>query len=155
MNCEIERKFLVVEGNNSFKGEAIAQYEIAQGYICRDPKRTVRVRIRNDEGFLTIKGASDPTGTTRFEWERPISLDDARALMALCEPVVVEKTRYVVPFADHIFEVDIFHGSHSGLTLAEIELTSPDEPFERPEWLGIEVTGDPKYYNAQLSSVVN
>ena len=83
MNCEIERKFLVVEGNTSFKGEAIAQYEIAQGYICRDPKRTVRVRIRNDEGFLTIKGASDPTGTTRFEWERPISPDSTQLCIVI------------------------------------------------------------------------
>lgn len=151
MNCEIERKFLIRLGDASYKTDAIACRSIKQGYICRHPSRTVRVRICDDDAFLTIKGASDASGTTRFEWEKPINPDDARALMALCEPVIIEKTRYVVPFAGHTFEVDEFSGAHSGLVLAEIELASPDEPFERPPWLGDEVTGNANYYNAQLS----
>lgn len=152
MNCEIERKFLILPGDASYKAEAIARHSIKQGYICRHPSRTVRVRVCDDDAFLTIKGAADASGTTRFEWEKPVSLDDARALMALCEPGIIEKTRYIVPFGRHTFEVDEFYGAHAGLVLAEIELDSPEELFERPPWLGDEVTGNANYYNAQLSN---
>ncbi|MEY2702702.1 MAG: hypothetical protein RLY43_1338 [Bacteroidota bacterium] len=146
---EIERKFLVT----SLAGisEAYAEAKIAQGYLNRNPERTVRVRIKNDKGYLTIKGKSDATGTTRFEWEKEIQLHEAEALLLLCEKGVIEKTRYAIQKGKHVFELDVFEGANKGLIVAEIELTTADENFEKPSWLGEEVTHDERYYNAYLS----
>ena len=146
MAQEIERKFLVT---GDYRSSATSSSRIAQGYICSDG-RTVRVRIRGDRGYLTIKGPSPDGGLSRYEWETEISLDDARDLMKLCRGGVIDKTRYLVPFGGHTFEVDEFYGDNEGLVVAEVELSSPDEPFERPAFLGREVTGDRRYYNAQL-----
>jgi len=146
---EIERKFLVK--SNEFKREAGSTYKIVQGFLNRDPKRTVRVRISGETGFLTIKGPSNTSGTARYEWEEKIALNDAKALMKLCEEGIIDKTRYEVQIGEHVFEVDEFHGQNEGLSIAEIELKSEDEIFQKPKWLGIEVTGETKYYNSQLS----
>ena len=150
MAQEIERKFLVV---GDFKPEVFRSYHIAQGYLSRTPGRTVRVRVRDDQGFITIKGPSFDGGLSRFEWEKEIPAGEAEELLALAEPVVIEKTRHLVRNADggHPWEVDESHGANSGLVLAEIELGSPDEAFDRPSWLGPEVTGDRRYYNSHLS----
>ncbi len=147
MNQEIERKFLVA---GDYKSSAYASSRIIQGYICHVPGRTVRVRIRDDRGFMTIKGAAEPGRIGRSEWEWEIPLEDARELMSLCDKGVIDKTRYLVRAGDHIFEVDEFYGDNEGLTVAEVELSSEDESFERPEWLGREVTGDRRYYNSML-----
>ncbi len=146
---EVERKFLVQ--STSYKSEAISQTRIVQGFLNTDPERTVRVRIKGDTGFLTIKGKGNDTGTTRFEWEKEISFSDATDLIDLCEAVILEKMRYEVPLGKHVFEVDEFLGENKGLVIAEVELRHEDEPFEKPHWLGAEVTGDIKYYNSQLS----
>lgn len=146
---EIERKFLVKE--DDFKTEAFSQSEIKQGYLSSNPARAVRVRITNDEAFLTIKGASDAGGTTRFEWEKTLELSEAQELFKLCEPGSIHKTRYYVKAGEHTYEVDEFYGENDGLVLAEIELESADQHFEKPSWLGEEVTGDNRYYNSQLS----
>ncbi|MBR1570111.1 MAG: CYTH domain-containing protein [Bacteroidales bacterium] len=152
MNIETERKFLVKD--DSYKSQAIRSYRIKQGYIAHDSGNTVRVRIRDNEGFLTIKGPS-ANGISRQEWERPIPLEDVRELFLLCKPGVIDKTRWLVPEgtvpAGRFFEVDEFHGENEGLVMAEIELGRADEPFRSPAWLGQEVTGDKRYYNAQLS----
>jgi CYTH domain-containing protein len=146
---EIERKFLVT---GDYKAQAFDNEHIAQGYLCTVPQRTVRVRIKGNRGFLTVKGASDASGTTRFEWETSVALDDARALLTLCEvDTIVEKTRYYVRSGQHVVEVDEFEGRNAGLTVAEIELSHPDESYVRPDFLGEEVTGDARYYNAYLS----
>ena len=146
-NIEIERKFLVV---GDFMPFVTRKIEIMQGYICSDPARTVRVRLKDDKGFLTIKGKGGASGATRFEWEKEISADDARQLIGLCERGVISKTRHLVPAGKHTIEVDVFHGENEGLVMAEIELSSEDEHYERPEWLGEEVTGDKRYYNSYL-----
>ena len=146
---EIERKFLVK--SNAYQAEASESERIEQGFLNTDPDRTVRVRIRGDKGYLTIKGRSNKTGTTRFEWEHEIGLTEAEALLKICEEGVVEKIRYLVPFGPHIFEVDEFTGSNDGLTVAEVELEDEAETFGKPHWLGEEVTGDTRYYNSQLS----
>ena len=148
-HLEIERKFLVV--SDAYKQEATSQVRIAQGFLNTDPERTVRVRIKGNQGFLTVKGPSNPSGTTRFEWETEISLQEATNLIDLCEDVILEKERFEVPLGNHLFEVDEFLGENKGLVVAEIELNHEDEVFERPKWLGEEVTGQPKYYNSQLS----
>ncbi len=148
MYTEIERKFLV---SGEFLKDAEEATEIVQGYLSRAPERTVRVRIKGDTGYLTIKGKTSDSGTTRLEWEKEISAEEARELLMLCEPFPVFKTRYLVPFAGHAFEVDVFHEKNEGLVLAEIELGSTDETFEKPLWLGKEVTGDIRYYNSYLS----
>lgn len=148
MAQEIERKFLV---SGEFKSLAKKALTIKQGYLCANAGRTVRVRVRDEQGFLTIKGRSDSAGLSRFEWEKEISAQDAESLLLLCEPGIVDKTRYLVDFAGHAFEVDEFHGENQGLVMAELELVSEDEPYQRPEWLGEEVTGDRRYYNAYLS----
>ena len=122
-----------------------------QGYICSDPGRTVRVRVRGDKGFLTIKGQSSEDGLSRFEWEKEIPVSEALELMNLCVSGVIDKTRYLVPCGDHTYEVDVFHGANEGLVLAEIELSDELEAFEKPSWLGEEVTGDMRYYNSMLS----
>lgn len=148
MSKEIERKFLV---RGDFKSQAFRSERIMQGYLSSVPERTVRVRIKGNEGFLTIKGQSNASGLTRYEWEKEIPVDEARELLQLSEPGMIVKTRYLVQVGKHVFEVDEFYGENVGLILAEIELQSEDEPFEKPEWLGKEVTGDPRYYNAMLS----
>ena len=166
MNIETEKKFLVLD--DGFKAQAVKSYRIRQGYLAHDSGRTVRVRIRDNQGFLTIKGPSLIPGS-RPEWEKEISLQEAEDLFALCKPGSVDKTRWIVPagyaggstgsptvMADpdrpsRFFEVDEFHGENGGLVMAEIELGSPDEPFERPSWLGEEVTDDKRYYNGYLA----
>ena len=147
MHIETERKFLVKD--LSFKDLAIRSYEIRQGYVAHDGGNTVRVRIRDKQGFLTIKGPS-LNGISRYEWEREIPLEDARELFLLCRGGSIEKTRYIVPDGEKFFEVDVFYGENEGLVMAEIELERPDEPFERPDWLGREVTGDRRFYNSHL-----
>ena len=146
---EIERKFLVK--TDAFKAEAFRKHGIKQGYLNSNPERAVRVRIKDDTGFLTIKGKSDDTGTTRFEWEKEISREEAEALLKLCEPGVISKVRFLVKAGKHTYEVDEFFEENQGLFLAEIELQSATEDFNKPDWLGEEVTGDPRYYNSQLS----
>jgi adenylate cyclase len=146
---EIERKFLVK--SEDFKKEAFTQNRIAQGYLSSVPGRTVRVRIKGDMGFLTIKGASNESGLSRFEWEKEIPVDEATALLKLCEKGVIDKTRFEVKMGQHIFEVDEFYGENEGLIVAEIELKSETENFESPNWLGKEVTNDNRYYNSCLS----
>lgn len=143
-NTEIERKFLVL--SDAFKAQACKQYEIMQGYLCKEPGKTIRVRIRDAHAFLTIKSGKLRPGLAKFEWEREIELEDAQELMQLCLPNPIIKTRYIVGR----WEVDVFHGHKEGLVLAEIELTDENEPFDRPEWLGEEVTGQPQYYNANM-----
>ncbi|MCR6507541.1 CYTH domain-containing protein [Bacteroides muris (ex Fokt et al. 2023)] len=147
MPQEIERKFLVT---GEYKSQAYAQSRIVQGYISSARGRTVRVRIRDGRGFLTIKGASNESGTSRYEWEKEIPLDEARELLKLCEPGIIDKTRYLVRSGQHTFEVDEFYGENEGLTVAEVELSSEDEPFVKPAFVGREVTGDARYYNSRL-----
>jgi adenylate cyclase len=147
---EIERKFLVL--NNDFINLAVTKNRIVQGYLNSNPERTVRVRIKGNEGFLTIKGIGNLSGTTRLEWETKITITEAEKLLAICEKGVIDKTRYEIPFGNHTYEVDVFEGGNKGLIMAEIELTSEEEHFEKPIWLGNEVTGDKRYYNAYLSN---
>ncbi|QOD60028.1 CYTH domain-containing protein [Polaribacter haliotis] len=149
MNVEIERKFLVK--NNNFKQESYNKTYIKQGYLNSDEKRVVRVRITDTEAFITIKGKSNKKGTTRFEWEKSISVLDAQQLLLLSEPTLIEKTRFYVKKGNHTYEIDEFLGDNLGLIVAEIELNSEDENFEKPTWLGKEVTGDLKYYNSRIS----
>lgn len=146
---EIERKFLVK--SSDFKEQAFAQNQIAQGYLSSLPERTVRVRIKGKKGFLTIKGIGHQGGMSRFEWENEIPLDEAQELLKLCEKGKIEKTRFEIKAGKHVFEVDEFYGENEGLIMAEIELESETESFEKPEWLGEEVTNDERYYNAYLS----
>ena len=148
MAKEIERKFLV---SGEFRQDSPESYRIMQGYICSDPDRTVRVRVRGDKGFLTIKGRSSEDGLSRYEWEKEIPVSEAFELMALCGSGVIDKTRYLVPFGKPTYEVDVFHGANEGLVLAEIELSDEQEAFEKPSWLGEEVTGEVRYYNSMLS----
>jgi adenylate cyclase len=147
---EIERKFLVKD--NSFKAAAFTQNHIAQGYLSSVPERTVRVRIKGNKGYLTIKGVSNDTGMSRFEWEKEIPVTEAKELLLLCEKGVIDKTRFEIKRGNHVFEVDEFYGENEGLIVAEIELGSEMEPFEKPAWLGAEVTNDTRYYNAYLSN---
>ena len=147
MGLEIERKFLVA---GDFKPFANKATRIIQGYLSSVPERTVRVRIKDDKGFLTVKGRSSKSGTTRFEWEKEIPVGEAQELIAICESGVIDKTRYIVEAGRHIYEIDEFHGDNQGLIVAEIELASEDETFAKPQWLGKEVTGDTRYYNSML-----
>ena len=147
MAQEIERKFLV---KGDFKPFVQKETRIIQGYLSSVPERTVRVRTKGEKGFLTIKGIGNESGASRYEWESEISNEDAKNLLAICEPGVIDKTRYLVEVGKHTYEVDEFYGENDGLTVAEIELNSEDEAFEKPEWLGEEVTGDVKYYNSML-----
>ena len=147
MAREIERKFLV---SGDFKQEAVDSFHLVQGYISADPDRTVRVRIKGAHGYLTIKGRSSADGLSRYEWEKEIPVEEARELMSLCGPGVIDKIRYHVPCCGHTFEVDEFYGSNQGLVLAEIELQDEQEAFQKPSWLGEEVTGDIRYYNSML-----
>jgi CYTH domain-containing protein len=146
---EIERKFLVT--TTEFLSENTKSNRIVQGYLNSNSERTVRVRIKGNKGFLTIKGKGNESGTTRFEWEKEIELYEAEALLKLCETGVIDKTRYLIKKGNHTFEVDIFEGENNGLIVAEIELSDANEIFEKPNWLAKEVTGDEKYYNAYLS----
>lgn len=149
MTKEIERKFLV---KGDFKKLAIKSYKIAQGYLSSVSERTVRVRIRDQQGFITIKGIGNASGTTRFEWEKEIPLIDAENLLLLCEPTIIEKIRHIVPVNDNLyFEIDEFFGGNEGLIIAEIELPHENTTFTKPSWLGEEVTGQLQYYNASLS----
>ncbi len=148
MALEIERKFLV--NSTSFKQEAFANYDIVQGFLNKDPHRTVRIRIKKDKAYITVKGISSSDGLSRFEWEKEISISDAKDLLQLCDDNLIEKTRFLVKHLHHTFEVDVFKGRLSGLIIAELELNSENESFEKPGWLGAEVTGDPKYYNSNL-----
>lgn len=146
---EIERKFLVT--SDAFKNQAFAQKQISQGYLNSDPERTVRVRIANDKGFITIKGKGNESGMSRFEWEKEIPVEEANTLLALSEKGAIDKTRFEIKAGNHTYEVDEFYGENEGLIIAEIELSSETETFEKPEWLGEEVTNDERYYNAYLS----
>ncbi|MDT0606456.1 CYTH domain-containing protein [Croceitalea rosinachiae] len=148
-HLEIERKFLV--GSEAYKNKATAVSRIVQGFLNTDPERTVRVRIRNDKGYLTVKGKGNDSGTTRFEWESEIPVSEATNLIDLCEPGILEKNRFEVPFENLVFEVDEFLGENKGLVIVEVELKHEDEHFTKPDWLGDEVTGQTKYYNSQLS----
>ena len=149
MAQEIERKFLV-EGD-AYRALAFDSSRIAQGYISSTGGRTVRVRIRDQRAYLTIKGPSADGGLSRYEFETEIPLADARDLLAICEPGIIQKTRYLVRAADnHVFEVDEFYGDNEGLVMAEVELQSPDEPYVKPDFIGREVTGDRRFYNSHL-----
>lgn len=147
MSTEIERKFLV---QGDFRPDSRGCERIVQGFLCSVPERTVRVRRQRDHGYLTIKGKGDARGISRYEWEREIPADEADALLALCEPGLIDKTRHYVPVDDRVFEVDEFHGDNAGLVVAELELRDPADPVPAPAWLGPEVTGDARYYNAAL-----
>ena len=146
---EIERKFLVT--SEAFKAEAFAQNLIVQGYLSSIPERTVRVRIKGNKAFLTIKGVANQSGLSRFEWETEIPIDEAEAILKLCEKGVINKTRFEIKTGNQIFEVDEFYGENEGLIIAEIELKSETETFQKPCWLGEEVTNDIRYYNSYLS----
>jgi len=146
---EIERKFLVT--SEAFKIEAVKHFRIVQGFLNTHKERTVRVRLKGNKGYLTIKGESSNDGLSRFEWEKDISKQDAKSLLALCEKGVIDKVRYEIPIGKHTFEVDEFFGDNHGLIIAEVELTGEQESFLKPDWLGKEVTGEIKYYNSQLS----
>jgi CYTH domain-containing protein len=145
---EIERKFLVKD--TSFMEEAYDAKQIIQGYICADAERSVRIRICGNAACLTIKSASEGRGWSRYEFEQSLAPKDAEALMQLCLPCRIDKTRYCVQHDDYIWEVDVFHGENEGLTVAEIELASEEDDFELPSWVGKEVSDDPKYYNSML-----
>lgn len=145
---EIERKFLVRD--DSYKRLSYGSSRIRQGYICSDRGRTVRVRIRDGRGYITIKGPSDEAGMSRYEFEKEITPDEAGGLFRLCEPGVIDKTRWLVKSGRHTFEVDEFYGENEGLVMAEVELASEDEPFEKPGFIGREVTGDRRFYNSHL-----
>lgn len=146
---ETERKFLVT--SMEFKNEAFDKSRIVQGFLSTDPQRTVRIRINGKKGFLTIKGGSNKSGLTRFEWEKEIELNEAEHLLKLCLPGKIEKIRHLVKVDNHIFEVDEFLDENHGLIIAEIELKDEKEMFTKPSWLGKEVTGETKFYNSQLS----
>lgn len=147
MALEIERKFLVA---GDFKSLATSHSRIMQGYICSQRGRTVRVRLRDEKAYLTIKGPSFNGGLSRYEFEKEITKDEGLSLMRLCEAGIIDKIRWLVPVGRHIFEVDEFFGENEGLIVAEVELEKEDEAFERPAFLGEEVTGDRKYYNSSL-----
>lgn len=149
MANEIERKFLV---KGDYKSQAFRQTAICQGYLNSAPERTVRVRIKGEKGFITVKGAGNETGVSRFEWEKEIPVEEAKSLLALAEPGVIDKVRFLVRNTDgiHTWEVDEFHGENEGLVVAEVELSDENEPFDKPDWLGEEVTGDPRYFNSML-----
>ena len=147
MGKEIERKFLV---KGEFKKFADKAKRITQGYLSSVPERTVRVRIKGDKGFITIKGIGNESGASRFEWEKEIPVDEVKDLLKICEPGIIDKTRYLISAGNHTFEVDEFYGDNEGLTVAEVELQDENEDFQKPDWLGEEVTGDSKYYNSML-----
>ncbi len=146
---EIERKFLVL--SSDYRKESFKKIEISQGFLNSDKERTVRVRLKGEKGYITVKGESSPDGTSRFEWEKEISKPESEALLTLCEEGLIVKTRYEVKSGKHVFEIDEFYGDNEGLVIAEVELIHASESFEKPKWLGEEVTGQIKYYNSQIS----
>lgn len=148
MALEIERKFLVLD--DTYKHEAFSKSHIRQGYICSERGRTVRVRIRDSRAYITIKGPSLDGGLSRYEFEQEIPLADGEQLMMLCEPGIIDKVRWLVKSGEHTFEVDEFFGDNEGLVVAEVELQHADETPLMPPFIGQEVTGDRRYYNAQL-----
>ena len=148
---EIERKFLIV--SDKYKEQAYKKTRIVQGFLNTHKERTVRVRIKGKEAYITIKGISNKEGTSRFEWEKKIAVEEAEQLIELCEPNLIEKIRYEIKVGNHIFEVDEFSAENKGLIVAEIELSEENESFDKPDWLGKEVTGDIRYYNSQLCIV--
>jgi adenylate cyclase len=150
MPFEIEKKFLV--SGDAFKQEAEKSVRITQGYLSSVAERTVRIRIKDDKGYLTIKGKGNESGASRYEWEKEISVTDAQELLNLCEPGVIDKTRFLVKSGAHTFEVDEFYGDNEGLVVAEVELEAEEEAFTKPAWIAEEVTGQNKYYNAMLKS---
>ncbi|MBE0678747.1 MAG: CYTH domain-containing protein [Bacteroidales bacterium] len=147
MAQEIERKFLI---SGDFKKDSTKATRITQGYLSSVPERTVRVRVKGDKGYITIKGIGSASGASRYEWEKEIPVEEVLQLLEICEPGVIDKTRFLVKSGDHTFEVDEFYGENEGLVLAEVELSSEGEEFLKPEWLGAEVTGDVRYYNSML-----
>ena len=147
MAQEIEKKFLVA---GEFKESAKKATRITQGYLSSVPERTVRVRVKGEKGYITVKGIGNDSGASRFEWEKEIPVEDVRDLLKICEPGVIDKTRYLVDCDGHTFEVDEFYGDNEGLVVAEVERSDENEAFTRPSWLGEEVTGDKKYYNSML-----
>ena len=149
MAQEIERKFMVK--SDAFKAEAFKSTRITQGYLSSVPERTVRVRVKGDKGFITVKGIGNESGASRYEWEKEIPAADVNELLKICEPGVIDKTRYLVKNGDLCFEIDEFYGDNEGLTMAEIELPDEDTEFQRPEWLDEEVTGDKRFYNSMLT----
>lgn len=144
---EIERKFLVHK-NIDWKSRAYSVSHVQQGYFAAI--NTIRVRIRDDKGYLTIKGKSNNGGLSRYEFEKEITLEEAEQLLRLCEKGIIDKHRFLIKNGNHVFEVDEFHGANEGLVMAEVELSSPTETFEKPDFIGIEVTGDPRFYNRQM-----
>lgn len=148
MPQEIERKFLV---KGEFKSQAFRSERIVQGYLSSVPERTVRIRVKGERGFITIKGKTNVSGVSRYEWEKEIPVEEAQELLKLSEPGMIDKVRYLIEVKGCVFEVDEFHGENEGLIVAEVELDCEEEAYEKPEWLGKEVTGDLKYYNAMLS----
>ena len=146
---EIERKYLV--NSKDYRSLAFSKSHIVQGFLNSHPDRVVRIRIADDKAFLTVKGRSNSAGTTRFEWEKEIPTPEAKLLLELCEKEILEKIRYFVRTGTHIIEVDEFLGSNQGLVIAEIEIEKEDDNIAVPSWVGLEVTGDIKYYNSQLS----
>lgn len=146
---EIERKYLV--NSNDFKKHSTAKYHMVQGFLSSHPERTVRIRVKEEQGLLTVKGLTSEDGTTRFEWETELTLNEAKSLLLMCEEGIIEKYRYEIPHGALLFEVDEFLGANQGLVIAEVELASADQFVDRPNWLGNEVTGDIRYYNSQLS----
>lgn len=149
MSYEIERKFLV---SGEFKSHAFASYSMQQGYLLVADLDVVRVRIRDKKAFLTIKKSIPGNSLKRHEWEYEIPVSDAEEMLQTCKQNVIEKTRYLVRVGNHVFEVDEFKGNNKGLFLAEVELQTENESFEKPEWLGTEVTGNERYYNSYLST---
>jgi len=147
MAQEIEKKFLV---KGDFRKYSKKETRITQGYLSSVPERTVRVRIKGEKGFITIKGIGNASGASRYEWEKEIPVEEVEQLLQICEPGVIDKTRFLVDSGNHTFEVDEFYGENEGLIVAEVELSSEDESFVKPEWLGEEVTGDTRYYNSML-----
>lgn len=153
MATEIERKFKVA---GDFLPYVSRSYRICQGYLNSVPERTVRIRIKGDRGYITVKGLTSESGMSRYEWEKEIPVEDAIDMLRLCEQGVIDKTRHIVEVTEgnvtNVFEIDEFHGDNEGLVIAEIELSSEDEEFLRPQWLGEEVTSDSRYYNSYLSA---
>lgn len=147
-NLEIERKFLL--RNDDFKQESFKKERIIQGFLSSVPERTVRVRLIAGVGFITVKGLGNEAGTTRFEWEREISKQEAEKLLEICEAGIIDKERYFVKAGEHVFEIDEFELDNKGLVMAEVELKNEEDSFEKPSWLGEEVTGQIKYYNSSL-----
>jgi adenylate cyclase len=149
MAIETERKFLVKKTKLCLPSVG---YSIIQGYICSGEFPTVRIRIKGDRGYITIKGKSGKSRMSRYEWEKEIPLSDAEELLKLCTSGFIDKTRYEIDYCGNVFEVDVFHGLNDGLIVAEIELASEDQEFEKPSWLGKEVTRDKRYRNSYLSN---